>query len=108
MSITLPRNVQAVESMPQGFSRFWFQFFEGIYTLLTSIPGGNIVPTASLLQYAGPSPPAGFLTCNGAAVSRTTYATLFGVIGTTYGAGDGLTTFNLPNVAGAYITMIRT
>jgi len=43
------------------------------------------------------SPPAGYLTCDGSAVSRTTYADLFTVIGTTYGAGDGSTTFNLPN-----------
>ena len=41
--------------------------------------------------------PTGYLLCNGAAVSRTTYATLFGVVGTTFGSGDGSTTFNLPN-----------
>jgi microcystin-dependent protein len=46
---------------------------------------------------AASSPPAGWLVRNGAAVSRTTYASLFGEIGTTYGAGDGSTTFNLPN-----------
>lgn len=48
-------------------------------------------------QYAGVSVPAGWLECNGQAVSRTTYAGLFAVIGTTYGVGDGSTTFNLPN-----------
>lgn len=42
-------------------------------------------------------PPSGWLARNGAAVSRTTYAALFAVIGTTFGAGDGVTTFNLPN-----------
>jgi hypothetical protein len=42
----------------------------------------------------------GFLTCDGSAVSRTTYATLFAQIGTTYGVGDGSTTFNLPTAAG--------
>lgn len=42
--------------------------------------------------------PTGFLECNGAAVSRTTYATLFGVIGTTFGVGDGSTTFNVPDM----------
>jgi len=40
------------------------------------------------------------LQCNGAAISRTTYATLFGIIGTTFGVGDGSTTFNLPTIAG--------
>jgi microcystin-dependent protein len=42
--------------------------------------------------------PAGFLECDGSAVSRTTYAGLFGIIGTTYGAGDGSSTFNLPDL----------
>ena len=44
--------------------------------------------------------PAGYLLCDGSAVSRTTYADLFGVIGTTYGAGDTSTTFNVPNLQG--------
>jgi microcystin-dependent protein len=53
--------------------------------------------TGSLLMWPTASAPSGYLLCNGAAVSRTTYATLFGVIGTTFGSGDGSTTFNLPN-----------
>ena len=44
--------------------------------------------------------PNGYLLCDGRAVSRTTYADLFNIIGTTYGAGDGSTTFNLPNISG--------
>jgi microcystin-dependent protein len=44
--------------------------------------------------------PAGYVLCNGAAISRTTYADLFGVIGTTYGAGDSSTTFNVPQLQG--------
>lgn len=55
-------------------------------------------PTGTMLPFAGKTVPAGFLLCNGAAISRTTYARLFGVLGTTWGAGDGSTTFNLPNV----------
>ena len=49
-------------------------------------------------MYAGSTAPSGWLLCDGSAVSRTTYATLFAVIGTTYGTGDGSTTFNLPNL----------
>ena len=45
------------------------------------------------------SVPSGFLECDGSAVSRTTYATLFGIVGTTYGVGDGATTFNVPDLA---------
>ena len=55
-------------------------------------------PTGTMLPFAGKTVPAGFLLCNGAAISRTTYVRLFSVLGTTWGAGDGSTTFNLPNV----------
>lgn len=58
------------------------------------------VPTGSLFPYAGSSAPTGYLLCDGAAVSRSTYATLFGVLSTTYGSGDGSTTFNLPDLRG--------
>jgi microcystin-dependent protein len=60
-----------------------------------------IVPSGCIMQYAGSSAPSGWLICNGSAVSRTTYANLFAVIGITYGNGDGVTTFNLPNFSGA-------
>ena len=52
--------------------------------------------------YAGSTAPDGYLMCDGAAVSRTTYAALFAAIGTTYGAGDGSTTFNLPDLQGRF------
>ena len=51
-----------------------------------------------MLPFAGTSIPLGYLLCNGAAVSRTTYAALFKVIGTKWGAGDGSKTFQLPDV----------
>jgi len=56
------------------------------------------MPTGSITMYAASSAPSGFLLCNGDPVSRSSYSTLFGIIGTTYGSGDGLTTFNLPNL----------
>lgn len=57
-----------------------------------------------IFPFAGNSTiPTGFLPCNGSAVSRTTYAKLFAVIGTTYGAGNGSTTFNLPNLTDKFI-----
>lgn len=59
------------------------------------------VPTGSLFPFAGSAAPTGYLLCDGSAVARTgTYAALFAVIGTTYGAGDGSTTFNLPDLRG--------
>lgn len=51
----------------------------------------------NVFHHAGTAAPTGSLICNGSAISRTTYASLFAVIGTTYGVGDGSTTFNLPN-----------
>lgn len=55
-------------------------------------------PTGSIVAYGGTAAPTGWLLCNGSAVSRTTFGTLFGVLGTAFGSGDGSTTFNLPNL----------
>ena len=57
----------------------------------------TLIPTGTIVPWSASSLPTGFLECNGAAVSRSTYAALFAVIGTTYGAGDGASTFNLPD-----------
>ncbi|MDT8413219.1 MAG: tail fiber protein [Vicingaceae bacterium] len=54
-------------------------------------------------DFAGAVIPSGYLECDGAAVSRTTYAALFAVIGTTWGVGNGFTTFNLPNLSGKFV-----
>lgn len=63
-----------------------------------SVQSGN--PTGTVIFYLGTDVPEGYLLCNGAAVSRTTYAKLFAVLGTRCGAGDGASTFNLPNFHG--------
>jgi microcystin-dependent protein len=57
-------------------------------------------PIGAILDFAGPTAPSGWMICDGRAVSRTTYAKLFAVIGGYWGAGDGSTTFNLPNMNG--------
>lgn len=59
--------------------------------------------TGMIFPYAGSSAPTGFLLCDGSAISRTTYAGLFAVISTTYGVGDGSTTFNIPDLRGSMI-----
>lgn len=63
----------------------------------------TLLPVGAIFAFAANANPSGCLICSGAAVSRTTYARLFNVIGTTYGSGDGSTTFNLPNLIGRYI-----
>jgi microcystin-dependent protein len=59
---------------------------------------GDTVPTGSVVAFAGSIAPSGWLVCDGSAVSRTTYGSLFSTINTVYGAGDGSTTFNLPDL----------
>lgn len=66
----------------------------------TDTSGGGLAPTGSILNYAGSSAPTGWLLTYGQAVSRTTYANLYAVLGTVYGVGDGSTTFNLPDLRG--------
>ena len=58
---------------------------------------------AEVSAFASANPPAGWLRCNGAAVSRTTYAALFAAIGTRFGAGNGGTTFNVPDLRGEFV-----
>ena len=67
------------------------------------ITGASLLPIGSYIQFAGSQAPEGFLVCNGGAISRTTYSQLFAVIGTTYGSGNGSTTFNLPNLTNRFL-----
>ena len=61
------------------------------------------LPAGTVHAFAGTSAPEGWAMCDGSEVSRTDYAALFAVIGTTYGVGDGLDTFNLPDMRGQFL-----
>lgn len=63
-------------------------------------PSGDTLPIGAITQFSGETAPTNWLLCNGQAISRTDYAELFDVIGTTYGIGDGSSTFNLPDLRG--------
>jgi microcystin-dependent protein len=65
------------------------------------VTGG--IPAGAVQSFAMNTAPTGWLDCDGSAVSRTTYSTLYTAIGTTFGAGDGSTTFNLPDLRGEFI-----
>ena len=78
--------------MPANYEATRYDF-DGAF--LTGIQGVN---TGIVVPWGSASIPSGFLECNGQAVSRSTYAGLFAVIGTTYGAGDTTTTFNVPDL----------
>lgn len=66
------------------------------------------VPVGGLQIYAGSTPPAGWLFCDGSAISRTVFSVLFSRIGTTFGAGDGATTFNIPDLRGRVVAGVDT
>lgn len=66
----------------------------------TAAAAASTIPAGSVFDYAGTAAPSGYLLCFGQAVSRSTYSDLFTAIGTTFGSGDGSTTFNLPDLRG--------
>ena len=68
----------------------------------TGIDVSTGVPVGTVVMFTAAEPPAGYLKCDGSAIGRTTYPELYAAIGTTYGAGDGSTTFNLPNLIGRF------
>lgn len=79
--------------------------------LLTSLNGGlyvpptsnfNLLPVGMVAPFAGANLPAGYLWCNGQAISRSIYSSLFGAIGTVFGVGDNSTTFNVPDIRGRF------
>ena len=63
-----------------------------------TISGAGTTPTGTIAMYGAATAPSGWLLCDGSAVSRSTYAALFAIVSTTFGVGDGSTTFNLPNL----------
>ena len=68
-----------------------------------NLTGVVSIPTGMIAPFAMSTPPTGWLECNGATISRSTYAALFSAIGTTYGAGDGSSTFVLPDLRATFI-----
>jgi microcystin-dependent protein len=91
---------------PQGKANTASPTFTGNVVLPSTTSIGNVtsveslVPVGVISAYAGISAPSGWLMCAGQAVSRSTYAALFTALSTTYGVGDGSTTFNLPDLRG--------
>lgn len=77
--------------------------FNEITEKLDQLLGVQEIPVGTVMWLAAQKAPEGFLICDGAAVSRETYAQLFAVIGTTFGTGDGTTTFRLPDLRAAFI-----
>lgn len=84
--------------------RVKFGVKDGISVSSDAVPGGfDLIPPGVMMPYAGSTAPDGWLLCDGSAISRTTYANLFAVLSTTFGSGNGTSTFNIPNTAGRTI-----
>jgi microcystin-dependent protein len=77
--------------------------FRPVNRIIPELLEDNSLPVGSITAYTVSIAPTGWLICNGAQVSRITYASLFATIGTTFGSGDNTTTFNLPNYQGAFL-----
>lgn len=84
-----------------GSSGFYYYTGSSWINLTSGGTGG--VPSGTIMAYAGSAAPTGWAFCDGSAISRTTYADLYAAIGTTYGSGNGSTTFNLPDLRGRSI-----
>lgn len=83
---------------------FMAQLIGGLAALgIKKVDTSKLLPSGAVQHFARNTAPTGWLVCGGQAVSRTTYADLFAAIGTTFGAGDGSTTFNVPQLGGEFI-----
>ena len=88
-------------TLPSSITNGGFLQTDGSGNLSFQIVAG--VPSGAVFCMAVATVPSGYLECNGAAVSRTTYAALFAIIGTNYGTGNGSSTFNLPDLRGEFV-----
>jgi microcystin-dependent protein len=102
--ITLENTLKVVNGLTEDttpdFSADFVLSYDASAAAAKKIGLDTLLPAGIVMDYAGSSVPTGWLECDGAAVSRATYPALFTAIGTTWGAGDGSTTFNLPPSAG--------
>jgi microcystin-dependent protein len=95
----------AVTKLAAGSANQLLTTIGGVPTWTTPGVASDPTPPGSIHEYGGDTAPAGYLLCDGAAVSRSTYSALFAIIGTKFGTGDGSTTFNLPNLKGKMSVM---
>jgi phage-related tail fiber protein len=78
-------------------------YTDGVTSAIQTQINASVMPSGAIIHVAMNSAPTGYLKANGAAVSRSTYAALFAAIGSTFGVGDGSTTFNLPDLRGEFV-----
>lgn len=112
VSITSASDPAADSNPDGGVGTVWTNTTSGkMYVLTDATEDANVwtavgaggTPVGSVIYCAANTPPTGFVKANGAALSRTTYDDLFAAIGTTFGSGDGSTTFDLPDLRGEFL-----
>jgi len=81
----------------------WYRLLISLWLRTGASSGGNTSPSGMIMAFASATLPTGWLVCDGTAVSRTIYAALYAIIGTTWGPGDGVSTFNVPNLANRFL-----
>jgi len=96
--------ITAPISGPNGqLNPTWYRLFITWWNQLQTALGQNAIPTGMIAPLGMVTAPLGWILCDGSAVSRTRYSALFTAIGTVWGAGDGSTTFNLPNLTNRFL-----
>jgi len=81
----------------------WYRLLISLWLRTGASSGGNTSPSGMIMAFGSAVLPTGWLVCDGTAVSRTIYAALYAIIGTTWGPGDGVSTFNVPNLQNRFL-----
>lgn len=102
-AIILPATLYAATTIPNTFSDGEVLSAEKLNANFAALAASDSTPAGTVVAYAGTTAPTGWLLCNGATVSRTTYAALFAATGSSFGAGDGSSTFHLPDFRGRFL-----
>lgn len=99
-----PTNSSPVVDANNGlrWTQPWLQFMITLWRRTGTANGGATSPTGMIMGYGSTTPPSGWVLCDGTALDRTIYAALFSVVGTNFGAGNGSTTFNVPNLTNRF------
>lgn len=99
-----PKNSAPVVDKDRGFTwtTAWLRFMMTMWARTGTAQGSGTVYTGMIAPFGMPAIPPGWAYCDGSAVDRTVFAALFSVVGTIWGAGDGVTTFNLPDLTNRF------
>src|SRR6185437_11373610 len=98
-----PQNAAPVVDPKNNYqwTTYWLRFMMSLWARTGAAQGG-VTPTGQITWFGSATVPIGWLVCDGAAIDRVVYSALFSIIGTNFGPGDGISTFNIPNLIGMF------